>query len=618
MKRSPSLPHCPSPLQPMAAVITSSKSLSVASILVSTGIATPQAAASSSEAVYAVDLTKLEGYFQSLNKQLYDNKADIHMCVSEYLYKEEVKQRAQTSLKVDHLLADMNLLKDYVYNDTASGYRQQSNKQDKVAMLKGEVEALKSYIRRLELQQCENVNIYSRVKGIESQHTRLANDLQELRSRDTLAGIRAEMAASKEEVLGVITEVKADYTNKMAVIETILKESDAQRKVASLEEDMQEFSQRLKEAELMLDEQNMNVINALNSIDQLANDMANMPVPSMMTTRPTTPRVLADPSATPRGVPGAVSVDMSLTSVPAVPLPSAMLNINAAAASSALEEDDNMSVRSSFSVSAPVALVPRQSVRASFVSKQPSFRHTGAKEEVKTPPRGTIIKPAGRLTMTAAVPSINMDQMRAEFATLKDVEVVHSNMAILTRHADHLADSLQSLRGLIIYRTLKRCSQLHKQSTVRRRFAQLVAFYQSTKSQAQATYKEKVERVIACLSKLSVSYTKQCFFSRWHTNSTRVFKYNKLKKWIRNKLMPYYQQYEPNLLEYVERWKTAVVDSYKDCLFDGDQGHITYNMEEGSVESAAVPYVVSGMQRSNRGTKRGSSKQLCCPFVYLC
>lgn len=111
---------------------------------------------------YRVSFGHLEAYLQSVRKDIYDQKCELQLCVSELLYKQEVSQRAELQQRVETCLMDLNLLKDLVFQSnqaSPSAYFGRSQPADKTLLLKGEIENLKCVMRRFELQQVCNIFI---------------------------------------------------------------------------------------------------------------------------------------------------------------------------------------------------------------------------------------------------------------------------------------------------------------------------------------------------------------------------------------------------------------------------------------------------------------------------
>lgn len=140
------------------------KALTLSSLLVSSGIVfKPGSGGGEGPTLvdpnypeYRVSFGHLEAYLQSVRKEIYDQKCELQLCVSELLYKQEVAQRTELQQRVETCLMDLNLVKDLVYQNSQaspSSYAGHTQAGDKTLLLKGEIENLKCVMRRFELQQ---------------------------------------------------------------------------------------------------------------------------------------------------------------------------------------------------------------------------------------------------------------------------------------------------------------------------------------------------------------------------------------------------------------------------------------------------------------------------------
>eukprot|EP01039_Chlorochromonas_danica_P002793 gene2793-3047_t len=222
--------------------LSSSKTLPSGSLLVKHGI------------VHKAKQKQLEHFFQSLQRDMFETKCEVQHCLTESTYRQAAQQQTVTQQTVQRLLAEVNLVKDFLYTDpsssssstttappttTSSSYRQQTVKSDRLALLRGEIEGLKAAHRRLEVVHCDNLHLLDRLRALED---RLAH------SDSATQALREEVVAGQEEERRARLALQEEVERVKQEQEVQQQEEEVwQERVLALEEEVGDTADQLRE-----------------------------------------------------------------------------------------------------------------------------------------------------------------------------------------------------------------------------------------------------------------------------------------------------------------------------------------------------------------------------------
>ena len=196
---------------------------------------------------YKLDFAKLDHFFQAINKQLFETQIQIKECVNEKMYKDEMQQRMELIRKVDGSLLDINMLKDLIYSESQPILGQL--RENKVQLLRGEVENLKMNIRRMEMQQAEHLQVFSRLKKLEKQQLQLEDDFITYKNSDIFAGIRNELNDIKEEMIKKVSDDRRSLDRQFLVLESKIFQLETAFKGTTILDKFSQFEDRIKSLE---------------------------------------------------------------------------------------------------------------------------------------------------------------------------------------------------------------------------------------------------------------------------------------------------------------------------------------------------------------------------------
>lgn len=224
--------------------------LPATSLLISSGIA-KLSDVGQPVSPYQIDFVMLESYFQKVNRQLYDQKAALQVHVTEEIYRQELKQRQTLESKLDTCLSDINLLRDFIYTDGKT--MMATSTQDKLQLLRGEIESLKLNFRRVELLNAESLELFSRMKNNEQRivsceaeiHSIHAHDISEQLRTDLMA-LRSTLEKKLKEVNDSLEAQQVRMEERFVEYDTALKDN-VEAKLQEVEAKLSAISENVKD-----------------------------------------------------------------------------------------------------------------------------------------------------------------------------------------------------------------------------------------------------------------------------------------------------------------------------------------------------------------------------------
>lgn len=494
---------------------------------------------------YELDFFKLESYFQSLNKQLYDQKCDITNCVTEQMYRQELTLRLELSRKIDTCVGDVNLLRDHLYRDegNSSSSSSYSKPDSKLALIRGELEGVKMVLRRLELQHAENLDLFSRLRAAETAIAAVASDLHDYRfGSDPLEPVRQELAEAMEAVEESIQAAQTDSNRRAEGIES---------KLSSLAEGIPHgLSDRLKQVEDKL--QHLH-----DHGDYEPEDMDDIVMAA----------AIANTGCRMKGV---LSDDEDDT---------AANNIRVTSSNNKAASHSRPSV------------IAATSNNNTVTATSPTRRSTRVTNN----------------TNNAAAP-IDMDSLTNHlstiFASQETVAALQTDTALLQRQAALFQSRLLRMHG----NTMRRVYDNHMQSSVigqkQAAFDKIKHHAATLRFIQTQTLTRKMKLFVDSLQRLAVRKIKQRAVLRWRHVSRRLSLGQRWAKWLRSKMQHWMEKAQPDMLKYIEKWKAFVVDSYRSSMLCGDDDfNDNNNNNTGSNQMAIKKLSLTGKHFSMANLK---------------
>lgn len=564
-----------------AVLVTSTNSLSASSILVKNGIVRPWDGnpltlvddTDVQRPQYRMDLSMLESFFQSLNRQIYDQKCAVALNVSEQVYRQELAKRQELTTKVDTCLTDINMLRDFIYNDGHSALAHV----DRIALLRGEIEALKMSFRRLELQNAESLELFARMKMNEQRVLKVEAEMNDMKKNDISETLHKDLERLKDNCKHKFGEYDKFHVEQKLNLQKKFDDYDRtiqdtiDNKLRTLESQVaiisDEFNAMMEDAAAEQAENDAILNNIMGDglapqghVEQ-ADPLLLAATTTTTTATATTGALAAVHEGTPRIVEQAEEDDGSdnnsehdvFQREPGQPKPDYTEHLQRLADAHS-QHPSSQSPHAAFNVNAAKkSLFNNNNSAGSIVPLPPS--HTS------TPVGGSRRSSSRLLIKRAAVGGggggggggMSSDDYKALVTAMGKMQAVIQNIQSNV-HRIH-AMRLRSIFEKWIETNLMQRKK-HAFDTIRfhgERLHQL---------KVQATLK-RWTKFSNPLKKILAAYQVKDYLYRWKRQVQRMAVGQRLKIWLRQRVTPWYRRAEPDLATFVERWKAFIVYSYR-------------------------------------------------------
>lgn len=590
----------------MAAVlVTSTSRLPNSSILIKAGIVKSCPAASVVASLsqttadapqYSMDLSMLESYFQSINKQFYEQKCAVAQNISEQTYRQELVKRQELMTKVDTCLVDVNLLRDFIFNEGHSTVAHA----DRLQLIRGDIESLKMHFRRLELQSAESLELFSRMKMNEQRVLQVEADMNAMKKNDISEALRVELEnlknLSKEKF-----EVCDTYQKNQQVLldkkffeydqtlqETLdVKLKTLEEKVKDITDDLDAMVEEAAHEQAGKDPLLSNIFN--NHSVPIATHGGSTADPVLVAhSKPEgreSPLVsIARPTQYVRNPEGRESPLVSIArptqyaSDKKIASMESQRNspIHTNAQSTAQKRDDdndsddsdkhdvfNADKDSTQQHADHLKRLAEAHVEHSRLARPTiliSSHHPSATGSTSSPSVGTLVdsrRKSSRFMLMRGMSNVGGSMSTEEYKTL---------LAALAK----LQATMQSVQANVHRIHAIRLRNIFTKWFDTNRVQQKAKAFQQIKAYGDRMHQLKVQAIFRRWTKFSNplqrifgSYQMKDYLYRWHRTVQRIHTGQRLRIWLQQKIAPWYRRSEPDLSTYVERWKAFIIFSYR-------------------------------------------------------